>query len=311
VRVAGLRAFVTGAEGFVGRWLCRHLLEAGDEVVRAGVGVDVTDPDQLHRALADAEPDAVYHLAAASHVGESWKEPRETFRVNALGTLEVLAAVRALRRPARTLVVSSSEVYGPVPAELQPVDESRPMRPLTPYAASKAAAELLGVQAALGFGQEVVIARPFNHVGPGQRDDFVVAALARRVATAERVGAEAVTVGNLDAVRDFTDVRDIVRAYRLLIGRGQSGVVYNVCSGVGRRISEVADALVRSTPRALRLLRDPALERSKEVSVLIGSSERLRAETGWAPAIPFEVTLADTLAYWREVVGASPEGGDP
>lgn len=306
-----MRAFVTGGQGFVGTWLCRHLESEGDEVVAAGPEVDVTDAEALARALRDAEPDVLYHLAAASHVGRSWEDPGETFRVNALGTLEVLRALRALSRPVRTLLVSSSEVYGPVPADDQPVGEERPLRPLSPYAASKAAAELVGVQAWLGYGQEVVVARPFNHVGPGQRDDFVVAALARRVAEAERSGAKAITVGNLDAVRDFTDVRDIVRAYRLLVLRGRSGVAYNVSSGVGRRIADVARLLAASAQSELSLVVDPALQRKSEVSVLVGSPARLQAETGWVPEVPFEATLADTLAYWREIVGGRSGQGGP
>jgi GDP-4-dehydro-6-deoxy-D-mannose reductase len=306
-----MRAFVTGGHGFVGTWLRRYLEAEGDEVVAPGPEVDVTDAEALRRALQAARPDALYHLAAASHVGQSWEDPRETFRVNALGTLEVLSALRGLERSVRTLLVSSSEVYGPVPAEEQPIGEDRPLRPLSPYAASKAAAELVGVQAWLGYGQEVVVARPFNHVGPGQRDDFVVAALARRVAEAERAGAKEITVGNLEAVRDFTDVRDIVRAYRLLVVHGQSGVAYNVSSGVGRRIADVAGSLVAGADGQLSLVPDPALQRPSEVSVLVGSPTRLSAETGWTPQIPFEVTLADTLSYWRGVVGGRFGPGGP
>lgn len=306
-----MRAFVTGGQGFVGTWLRRHLQAEGDEVVAPGPEVDVTDGEALCRVLRAARPEALYHLAAASHVGRSWEDPRETFRVNALGTLEVLCALRDLDGPVRTLLVSSSEVYGPVPADEQPVGEDRPVRPLSPYAASKAAAELVGVQAWLGHGQEVVVARPFNHVGPGQRDDFVVAALARRVAEAERSGTEEIAIGNLDAVRDFTDVRDIVRAYRLLVLHGRSGVAYNVCSGVGHRIADVAGSLVSAAEGRLALAVDASLQRPSEVSVLVGSPARLQAETGWAPEVPFEVTLADTLAYWRRMVGGRFGAGEP
>ena len=192
-----MRAFVTGASGFVGPWLCRHLEASGDEVVPAGHDRDVTDADSIAEALIASRPDAVYHLAAQSSVGSSWADATGTFRVNVFGTLHVLDAANACPSRPRVLVVSSAEVYGEVPPAALPVAETAPFRPGTPYAASKAAAELAGLQAFLGRGLEVVRARPFNHTGPGQGPGFVVPALARQVVEASLTGATVLKTGNL------------------------------------------------------------------------------------------------------------------
>ena len=239
-----MRAFVTGGSGFVGTWLRDHLRGAGDEVTAPGPGFDVRDATALRAAMADARPDAVYHLAGLAHVGRSWDEPLEYFAVNAVGTLHVLEAARRCRPVPRVLLVSSAEAYGAVKPEDLPLHEEAPLRPVSPYAASKAAAELLGVQAHVGRGVPVVRARPFNHVGPGQAASFVVPALAGRIVEARRAGGDVLPVGNLSPRRDFTDVRDVVRAYRLLVQRGEAGEVYNVCSGQDVAIEEVVRRLL-------------------------------------------------------------------
>ena len=231
-----MRAFVTGASGFVGPWLCRHLEASGDEVVPAGHDRDVTDADSIAEALIASRPDAVYHLAAQSSVGSSWADATGTFRVNVFGTLHVLDAANACPSRPRVLVVSSAEVYGEVSPLALPVAETAPFRPGTPYAASKAAAELAGLQAFLGRGLEVVRARPFNHTGPGQGPGFVVPALARQVVEASLTGATVLKTGNLTARRDFTDVRDVVAAYRLLIERGSAGES-TTCAAAGQCFS--------------------------------------------------------------------------
>jgi GDP-4-dehydro-6-deoxy-D-mannose reductase len=292
-----MRAFLTGGHGFVGGWLARHLADSGDEVVLAPEGLDVRDAAALDEALARAEPEVVFHLAARTHVGASWSEPALTFEVNALGTLQVLEAARKVRPLPRVVLVSSSEVYGRGTGEA--LTEDAPLQPVTPYAASKVAAEYLGVQAGLGHGLEVVRVRPFNHVGPGQRDDFVVSALARRVVEAERKGEDVLRVGNLDAARDFTDVRDVVRAYRLVALGGEPGAVYNVCSGVATPISVLARLVAGLARRPVRLEVDPALLRPVDVPVLVGDPGRLVARTGWKPEIPLETTVVDVLEDWR------------
>jgi GDP-4-dehydro-6-deoxy-D-mannose reductase len=294
-----MRAFVTGGHGFVGPWLVEHLRRSGDEVVVAPPTLDVTDGEGTRRAVHDAEPDAVYHLAAQSSVGSSWSEAARTFEVNATGTLHVLSAAQGCRPRPKVLLVSSSEVYGAVDAARLPVGETEPFRPVTPYAASKAAAELVGLQAFLGSGLEVLRVRPFNHTGPGQGLRFVVPALSHQVAEAARTGAGVVRTGNLAVRRDVADVRDVVRAYRLVVGRGCPGEVYNVCTGRSVEIGAIARRLLALAGVDLELSVDPARVRPVDVPDLVGDPTRVHAATGWAPEIPLDQTLADVLAYWR------------
>ncbi|MGH9181911.1 MAG: NAD-dependent epimerase/dehydratase family protein, partial [Acidimicrobiales bacterium] len=225
-----MRAFVTGGHGFVGTWLRAHLEAEGDEVVAPGSEVDITDAAATAAAMVAAAPEVVYHLAGLAHVGRSWAEPAEFLRVNAGGTLNVLEAARRVASPPRVLVVSSAEVYGHVGPDRLPLTEDAPRRPVSPYAASKAAAEMVTVQAHLGHGTAVVVARPFNHIGPGQDPSFMLPGLAGRILAAQRHGVAVLGVGNLSPRRDLTDVRDIVRAYRLLATAGAAGATYNVCS---------------------------------------------------------------------------------
>jgi GDP-4-dehydro-6-deoxy-D-mannose reductase len=295
-----VRALVTGGKGFVGSWLTAHLVESGDEVVAIDHEVDITDGPALRAAVVAAAPDVVYHLAALTSVGRSWTDPSEVFRVNAIGTLYLLEAARACAHPPRVLVTSSAEVYGAVPTELLPVTEDAPLAPVTPYAASKVAAEYLGVQAHLAHGLPVLRMRPFNHVGPGQSASFVVSALAERIVEARRTGAESIVVGNLTARRDLTDVRDVVRAYRLLAERGVAGEVYNVCSGRDIAIADVALEMQRLAGVDLRFDLDPALSRPVDVPVVRGDFTKLREATGWEPHMSLERTLLDVLEQWSE-----------
>jgi GDP-4-dehydro-6-deoxy-D-mannose reductase len=251
--------------------------------------------------VAAARPDAVYHLAAASHVGSSWSAPVEVLRTNAEGTLNVLLAAEAAGAP-RVLVVGSAEEYGIVDPSALPLVETFPLRPVTPYGASKVAAEVVGLQAFLGRGLPVVLARPFNHLGPGQSDRLVASTLAHQVARNEREGTDVVLAGDLTPRRDFTDVRDVVRAYRLLVTEGQPGEAYNVCSGIDVPISEVADALIAQARRPMRVELDPSRLRPVELPALRGDPGKLRAATGWTPEIPLQRTLSDLLAWWRQRV---------
>ena len=293
-----MRTFVTGASGFVGTWLSRHLAACGDEVYPLRDEFDIADEGAVGREAARAQPDVIYHLAGLTHVGRSWEAPAETFRVNALGTLVLLEVARKLAPRPRVVLVSSAEVYGL--AGSAPVGEEAPLRPVTPYAASKVAAEYLGLQAFYGRGLEVVRVRPFNHVGPGQADSFVVSALARRVVEAERAGSHAVRVGNLSAARDFTDVRDVVRAYRLLAELGVAGDVYNVCSGRATPISALLAELVALAAGPVVPVEDADLMRPADLPVLVGDGSRFAALCDWQPEIPLRQTLLDVLAAWRE-----------
>jgi GDP-4-dehydro-6-deoxy-D-mannose reductase len=288
---------VTGAGGFVGHHLTTHLDECGDDVAttdRSTDGLDITDAPSLLDLMRRVRPEVVYHLAGASDVGGSWSTPQATFRANAEGTLNVLWAAREAGAE-RVLTVGSADVYGKVSADDLPIDEDLPMRPVSPYAASKAAADHVALQANLGFGQHVVRARPFNHLGPGQSDRFVAPALAGRIAANELSGETKVKVGNLSPERDFTDVRDVVRAYRSLVDRGRPGEVYNVCSGRAIAVQELADQFIEMATIPMELVPDPDLQRPVDIPVLLGDSTRLREDTGWEPTIPLEVTLRDLL----------------
>jgi GDP-4-dehydro-6-deoxy-D-mannose reductase len=291
-----VRAFVTGAGGFVGSWLAAHLRECGDEVVVTDSEVDVTDPVALRESLVGSEPEAVYHLAALTHVGRSYEDPFPVVRVNALGTLSVLEAARACAKRPRVLVISSAEVYGSVTEKDLPLTEESPLDPVSPYAASKVAAEFLGIQAFLAHGLEVLRVRPFNHVGPGQSTQFAVPALASRIVRATAAGESWIPVGNLAARRDISDVRDVVRAYRLLVCDGVPGEVYNVCSGRVVSIEEIVIRLLKLSGADLELRTDPGLVRPIDVPVLQGDPRKLEEQTGWRPEISLDRTLGDVLA---------------
>ena len=297
-----MRALITGAGGFVGHHLTRHLEEAGDEVVgtdRSHDGCDILDAPALLELFRRVRPDAVYHLAGASDVGGSWSTPQATFRANAEGTLNILWAARETDVD-RVLTVGSADVYGKVDPIDLPLTESAPLKPVSPYAASKVAADYVALQSFLGFGQNVVRARPFNHLGPGQTDRFVAPALAGRIATNERNGETKVKVGNLSPKRDFTDVRDVVRAYRLLVERGRAGEVYNVCSGEAIAIQELADQFIALARIDMELVPDPDLARPVDIPVLLGDCSKLSADTGWERSIPLSTTLADLLDDRRD-----------
>jgi len=299
-----VKALITGGHGFVGHYLRAHCEEAGDDVVtidHAGPDpVDVTDRDAIHASLAEHQPEVVYHLAALSHVGESWEDPTAVLRVNVEGTAHLLNAARA-SGVRRVIVIGSAEEYGPVEAADLPIGEDAPLRPLSPYGVSKIAASYLAIQAHLAYGLDVVRVRAFSHTGPGQSDRFLVPALAHRIATAENEMHDEIRVGSLDPIRDVSDVRDVVRAYRLLAVNGEAGEVYNVCSGTGVSVRDIAEALVAASTRELRITVDPELVRPVDVPRLIGDASRLRARTGWQPMFSLDETLAAVLEHARLV----------
>ena len=300
-----MRALVTGAGGFVGVHLVRHLEDQGDDVIqleRNIDGIDITDADALTDAVVAAKPEAVYHLAGAADVGGSWAAPRPTFLANALGTLNVLEASREAGAE-RVLAVTSADVYGRVTQDELPLGEDRPLRPVSPYAASKVAADAIAQQAWLGYRLPVVRVRAFNHLGPGQSDRFVAPSIAARIARNERDGGDEVPIGNMTPRRDVTDVRDVVRAYRLLVEAGEPGAVYNVCRGSAVSVEQLAQALLGMARRPMRLVSDPALQRPVDIPVLVGDNRALRRATGWEPTIPLEQTLSDVLADWRARLG--------
>lgn len=293
-----MKVLITGGGGFVGRYLAAHSAEQGDEVVtldRSGdESIDITDRAATHAALAKHEPEVVYHLAALSHVGDSWNDPAAVYRVNVEGTAHVLDAARAAS-VSRVVVVGSAEEYGRVDAADLPLREDAPLRPTTPYGVSKIAASYLALQAHLAHGLDVIRVRAFSHTGPGQSDRFLVPAIAFRIAAAEREQRDEIRAGSLEPVRDLSDVRDVVRAYRLLARHGTAGAVYNVCSGTGVSVRQIAEQLLAAARRPLRITVDPALVRPVEVPRLVGDASRLRADTGWSPAYGLDETLTAVL----------------
>jgi GDP-4-dehydro-6-deoxy-D-mannose reductase len=296
-----MKALVTGATGFVGPHLLALLRSCGDDVVTPGDqtgSFDITDRALVHDAFDAHRPEVVYHLAAWSEVGTSWQDPTKCLRVNVEGTANVLDAARA-SGVQRVLVVGSSEEYGKVVPGTARLDEDAPLRPMTPYGASKVAASYLALQAWLGGGLETVRVRAFSHTGVGQSDRFVVPALARRIVVAEHEGAPAIPVGNREPVRDLCDVRDIVRAYRLLVEHGAAGEVYNVCRGSGVTVGEIADRLATHASRPLEFVVDDALVRPVEVPYLVGDPSKIFAATGWVPEHTLDETLDTVLADAR------------
>ena len=309
-----MRALVTGIDGFAGRHLAALLRTRGDEVhgtLRAAdrqaalswLGatslrvLDVRDADAVAAAVVAVAPDVLFHLAARTFVPAAAADPAGVFTVNALGTLHALAAVARHAPRCRVLVVGSADAYGAVPEAAQPIVESVPLRPLSAYGASKAAADVLAGQWADGMGLDVVRVRPFNHVGPGQDARFVCADFARQlVAVARGEHPPRIAVGDLEPVRDFSDVRDVVAAYVAVAERGARGAVYNVCSGVGRSIRSLLDDLIAAVGLQVEIV--PAAERRRptQVTRLVGSAAALTAATGWKPAIAWERTIADVIA---------------
>ncbi len=305
-----MRVLVTGASGFVGRHLQAAARAAGHETIACGGpgesnGLDVTDAAAVRRAFFAARPDAVVHLAGQAFVPPSIAEPLATLAVNAGGTAHVLEGLRALRDAGvavRALVVSSSEVYGKQRPERMPLDEQTPLRPENPYAASKAATEIYAQTWARCYGLDVIVARPFNHIGPGQDARFVVASFARQIAEIAAGGSNVLMVGNLEAQRDFLDVRDVVAAYLALLANGRAGEVYNVCSGRAVAIREVLRQVIMLARVAVEIREDPARMRPSDIPLLAGDATKLRAETGWAPVYPLDASLREIYADARERV---------
>jgi GDP-4-dehydro-6-deoxy-D-mannose reductase len=300
-----MKALVTGADGFVGRHLLEHLRAKGDEAVGVDRECDVTDVASVQAILVSARPDAIYHLAAMTAVAASWSNPVEFTRVNVLGTKNVLDAASDIVPAATVLLVSSADVYGVVRPDDLPLVETFRVAPANPYASSKVEAEHVAHDAVRERGQRVVIARPFNHVGPGQSTDFVVPAIVDRLLRAAADGADEIVVGDLSTRRDFSDVRDVVRAYRLLVGKAVSGEVYNIASGVDVALFDIAQRLVEAIAPHVRLVTDESLIRPVEVPVSCGSFEKLRRATKWQPTIILDASLRDVIADMRRRRGDS------
>ncbi len=305
---------VTGAAGFVGQWLTPLLQASGRRVVGVSkpglptpdlgiewLEVELSEPAATRAALASVKPQSVVHLAALSNPPLAQRDPLEALRANYVAVDALLAGLAREASSARLLYVGTGEVYGLRPLSAPPVDEEAALAPRNIYSATKAAAERRARLAAERDGLDVVCVRPFNHTGPGRQGDYAESQFARQIAHAERVGdAPPLRVGNLESVRDFSDVRDVVRAYLLLLERGERGAVYNVCSGRPRSIRDLLDGLLACSSADPGVEVDPALFRptSPDACALVGNPERIRA-LGWAPAYTFEESLRDVLEDWR------------
>ncbi len=291
-----MRVFVTGASGFVGRVLTPRLEDAGHQAIGADREVDITDSAALERALRVHQPDAIVHLAAMSSVATSWRQPAECFRLNFVGTRTLLRGVEAICPAARVLLIGSADQYATTSAGSRGIDEQTPLRPRSPYARSKAAAELLG-QSAAARGLDVVRIRAFSHTGPGQSDHFVVSSFARQVADIRRGRQDPVLrVGNLESVRDFLHVQDVLDAYLALLDPELPADVYNVASEHAVSIQQVLDQLIAMAEISPNIETDP--ERWRPTDRLVGDASKLRALTGWKPRISLEAILRELYEGW-------------
>lgn len=315
------RFLVTGAAGFAGSHLVDALTRTGANVIAwsrrpqrlpdSGIetrGVDLLDRQAVAAAMAEARPDVVYHCAGAAQSGSAWARIGSTFETNVMGTAHLLDALRAAAPHARVVVTGSALVYRP---SAEPLTETSPIGPAGPYAVSKLAQEMLSLRAAAD-DLDIVVARAFNHIGPRQSPAFVASSVARQLALIEAgQSPPELLVGNLEASRDLTDVRDTVRAYIGLAEKGRRGEVYNVCTGRAVVIRDLVDALVSRARVQVAVVPDPSRYRPVDVPVVVGSHARLTAETGWAPGIPLDRTLDDLLDWWRRQVAGSgaPQAG--
>jgi GDP-4-dehydro-6-deoxy-D-mannose reductase len=320
-----VRVLITGAGGFVGGHLIHYLRSQPDfdhidaavyepqnpQLDALGVAqylVDLRDAEATHNLIEQTRPDALIHLAALADVGQSFRNPWETLANNIGAQLHLLQAFLDLKLNPRILVVSSAEIYGAV-GGTTPLDENTPFKPTSPYSVSKVAQDMLALQYYLSHRIPIIRARPFNHIGPGQRRGFVAADFASQIAEIEAGQSEPVLyVGNLTAARDFTDARDVVRAYYLMLTQGEPGAAYNVCSGRAYTIQYVLDTLLGYSTLPIEVREDSTRMRPSDVAYRVGDASALRAKVGWEPTIPLEQTLLDILNDWRQRAGLTSPG---
>jgi len=315
-----MKVLITGITGFAGSHLADHCLARGGvdvygiirwrsrteniEHLRDKVSLlecDLRDATSTRDVIEKVRPDYIFHLAAQSFVPTSWHAPTESLVTNVIGELNIFEAVRKLGLDCRIQVAGSSEEYGMVSEDELPIKESNPLRPLSPYGVSKVGQDLLGYQYFMSYQMSIIRTRGFNHTGPRRHPVFVVSDFAKQIVDIEAGRRDPVMyVGNLEATRDFTDVRDMVAAYFLALEKGTPGEVYNICSESHWTIQEVLDKLLALSDVKIEVKQDPSRLRPSDVPRLLGDCSKFKKETGWQPTIPFETTLNDMLAYWRE-----------
>jgi len=302
-----MKVLVTGAEGFVGKYLIYHLLEEGFDVVATyrdkkdfpgikSYEMNILDKEKVTEIITEEKPKYIFHLAAISNVKFSFEYPAITSKVNVEGTRNILEAAKKAGNLPSVLIIGSANEYG-IPKKI-PLEEDSPLNPDNPYAVSKVEAEKLALEYADKI--RVLRTRSFNHIGPGQSEDFVVSSFARQIVKIERGKKPVLYVGNLEAKRDFTDVRDVVKAYSLILDKAENREVFNVCSGKVYSIQEILDKLLKMTDEKIEVKKDKERMRPSDIPILQGSYDKLKEETGWKPEIPIEKSLRDTLDYWRK-----------
>lgn len=309
------KVLVTGATGFAGSFLSDHLVQMGYEVYGTSLTsqnqtgqakiykLDLLNKKATEQLILEVKPEIIFHLAALTSPAESFNDPEKIIINNITSEINILEAVRANNISSRIMIISTAEVYGLISEKDLPVDEETPLNPGSPYAVSKIAQDFLGLQYFNAYGMDIVRIRPFNHIGPKQTVQFVVASFAKQIAEIEKkISPPILKVGNLDAKRDFTDVRDIVKGYTLLSEKGRAGEVYNIGSGKSHKIGEVLDVLLSLSSERINVELDPARLRPSDTPDIYCDSKKIQRETGWKPEITLQKTLIDTLDYWRESV---------
>ena len=311
-----MKALIIGGAGFVGGYLISELNAAGQEVYATcleneNIGgectactLDILDAEAVSEIIGEIKPDVIYHLAAQSSVSLSWKKPQLTADINVIGTINVLEAVRACeKKDIRLILIGSGEEYGFIRKDACPLTEQEPLNPGNIYAATKACQGMLGEIYARAYKMDIIMVRAFNHSGPKQLPMFVISDFCRQIALIEKGEAPAVmSVGNLAAKRDFTDVRDVVRAYRLLGEKGVSGRTYNVGRGKAVEIQYILDTALSFSEREIEVQQDPARMRASDIPVIEPDVSRINGDTGWKAEISMEKTIEDTLNYWRNTL---------
>lgn len=317
-----MKVVITGIAGFVGSHLADFLLRKKgikvygidrwptrtDNIAHIKskihlIGCDLTDPFSTHYEIEKIKPDLIFHLAAQSFVPSSWHAPHDTLTTNIIGQLNIFESVRKLKLKTKIQIACSSEEYGLVHKNEIPIKETNPLRPLSPYAVSKVGQDLLGYQYFRSYKMFIVRTRGFNHTGPRRGENFVTSNFAKQIALIEKGKQRPIIkVGNLKAIRDFTDVRDMVRGYWLALQKGKPGEEYNICSGKGITIKNTLNLLLKLSKKNIVVKQDPSRLRPSDVEILIGSYAKFKKQTGWEPRIPFEKTVEDILNYWREKV---------